>query len=133
MQESTRRKPRPAALVLGVGLAWALVYIVCLAVVKEADVPKWLGIVLALAPIVPFLAFLRVLGRISRDADELHQRVQLEALGFAYPAMMVLLMTLGLLELVVPLSAEDFSMRHLWGYMPMLYLLGLVLSWRRYK
>jgi hypothetical protein len=43
------------------------------------------------------------------------------------------LMTLGLLELVVPLKSEDFSLRHVWAYMPVLYLLGLALAWRRYK
>lgn len=133
MLESPRRKPLSGALMFGVGVGWVVVYIVCLLVVKETDVPRGVGIALAFAPILPFLAFLRILGRVSREADELHQRVQLEALAFAYPAMMVLLMTLGLLELVVPLSPDDFSLRHLWAYMPALYFAGLALAWRRYK
>jgi len=47
--------------------------------------------------------------------------------------MVVVLMTLGLLELVVPLEPEDFSLRHIWAYMPALYFGGLALAWRKYR
>lgn len=131
MPQATARKSPSGAAIFAVGVGWTVIYIVCLVLLKETDIPRGLGIVLAFVPIAPFLAFLWALGR--TETDELHQRVQLEALGFAYPAMMVVLMTLGLLELVVPLKPEDFSLRHIWAYMPMLYFLGLALAWRRYK
>jgi hypothetical protein len=126
-------KPVSHVMVLAVGVVWALIYLVCLVVVKEGSVSRGVGVALALAPILPFIAFLRVLGRSSREADELQQKVQLEAFSFAYPAMMMLLMTLGLLQLVVPLKAEDFSLRHVWAFMPLLYVMGFGLAWRRYK
>lgn len=133
MQETTKNKGISSPTVIGAGAAWALVYLACLGIVKETSVPRPLGVALALAPIAPFVAFLWALGRAARGTDELHRRVQLEALAFAFPAMMVLLMTLGLLELVVPLNPEDFSLRHIWAYMPALYGAGLGLAWRRYR
>jgi hypothetical protein len=45
---------------------------------------------------------------------------------------MLLLMALGLLELAVPLSRDDWSYRHVWAMLPILYYGGLALARRRY-
>jgi hypothetical protein len=65
--------------------------------------------------------------------DELHRRVHLEALAIAFPLTMLLLMVLGLVELVIPLSPDDWSYRHVWQFLPLFYFLGLALTWRRYQ
>ncbi len=44
----------------------------------------------------------------------------------------VILMTLGLLELAVQLNADDWSYRHIWALMPALYYAGLLRAKRRY-
>jgi len=44
----------------------------------------------------------------------------------------LLLMTLGLMELAVTLNPDDWSYRHVWAMLPMLYLAGLVFARRRY-
>jgi len=65
--------------------------------------------------------------------DELHRRVQFEALAFAFPAAIVLLMLLGLLQLAIPLPPHPFDFRNIWPILPMLYFAGLALAWRRYR
>jgi hypothetical protein len=64
--------------------------------------------------------------------DELQRRIELEALAFAFPTSLVFLATLGLLDVAVPLTRADFSLRHVWLMMPMLYYIGLWLAQRRY-
>jgi hypothetical protein len=64
-----------------------------------------------------------------RRMDELHLRVQLEALAIAFPFAIVFLMLLGLFGQALNLADE----RHVWHYLPMFYFLGLALAWRRYR
>ena len=44
-----------------------------------------------------------------------------------------LLMVLGLLQLAVDLSQDDWSYRHLWMLLPLFYFIGLAVAWRRYR
>ena len=57
----------------------------------------------------------------------------MEALAFAFPLSIFLLMFLGLLQLAVELSPENWSYRHVWVFLPIFYFAGLALAWRRYK
>jgi hypothetical protein len=70
--------------------------------------------------------------RAARDLDELERRIQLEALAFAFVLAVLLLMTLGLMELAITLNRDDWSYRHVWAMLPMLYFGGLALARRRY-
>ena len=90
-------------------------------------------ILIAVIPALPFAWFLTVLIRGMRELDELHRKVQLEALAIAYPLLTLLLMTLGLLELAVPLPSEDLSYRHVWGFTPVIYFASVAITWRRYQ
>jgi hypothetical protein len=65
-------------------------------------------------------------------ADELERRIQLEALAVAFPLTILLIMTLGLLQIAVPLSPDDWSYRHIWPFMYVFYLAGLTWARRRY-
>jgi hypothetical protein len=42
-------------------------------------------------------------------------------------------MLLGMLQLVMVLPEGDLSYRHVWGLMPLLYFIGLVMAERRYR
>jgi hypothetical protein len=86
-----------------------------------------------LAPVPFFVFFLFSWLRAIRGLDELEQRIQLEALGITFPVAMVLLMTLGLIELATPLSPADWSYRHVWQICVVLYFLGLTTARRRYQ
>jgi hypothetical protein len=89
-------------------------------------------ILVAIIPSLPFAWFLSNLVRGMRELDELHRKVQLEALAIAYPILMLVLMTLGLLELAVELPAADLSYRHVFAFTPIIYFAALTATWRRY-
>jgi hypothetical protein len=95
--------------------------------------PTWLRVAAALLPVLPTAFFLWAIAASIRGTDELHRRVHLEALAFAYPLAVLLLMTLGLLQLAIDLPEKDWGYRHVWAYLPLFYLLGLALAWRRYR
>lgn len=95
--------------------------------------PTALRVAAALVPVVPTVLFLWVVVAGIRSGDELHRRVHLEALAIAYPLAILLLMTLGLLQLAISLPAEDWSYRQVWAFLPAFYLLGLGIAWSRYK
>lgn len=86
----------------------------------------------ALAPVPVFVWVLFEIVRSARHLDELQRRMHLEALAVAYPLMLTLLMLLGLLELAVPLNKDDWSYRHVWQMQGIIYLFGLMVSYRRY-
>src|SRR4051794_21810077 len=92
-----------------------------------------LRIAVALLPVIPFVFFVRRFITHLRNLDELHRRVHFEALAAAFPVVMLLLMTLGLLERGHLLFGENWSYRHVWYYLPLFYLIGIAISWRRYR
>lgn len=84
----------------------------------------------ALAPVVPFLlagwAFLRLFRRV----DELHRRMQVEALAFAFGGTALCVITYGFLETAgFPLV----SVWWVWVVMALLWFVGLRLAARRYR
>lgn len=89
-------------------------------------------VTIALAPLPAFAWFLWSFVQSVSLADELERRIQLEALAVAFPLTISLLMTLGLLQIAVPLSPDDWSYRHIWPTVYVFYLLGLIRARRRY-
>lgn len=84
-------------------------------------------------PAIPFVFFVRRFIAHLRRLDELQRRVHFEALAFAFPMTILLLMTLGLLERAQILAPQEWSYGQVWFYLPLFYLIGLAVSWRRYK
>lgn len=123
---------------LVVTIVWVLTFIATRAFLdhdlqQRLQLAGWIRFLVALVPVLPAALFLRAVIRGIARMDELHRRVHLEALVFAYPLAILLLMTLGLLQLAVDLPVEDWSYRHVWIYLPLFYLGGLALAWRRYR
>lgn len=113
---------------------WAITFLGARMVLdKDVQLPQWAKLTAALVPIAPTALFLWVVVSALRGMDELHRRVQLEALAIAYPLAILLLVTLGFLQLAVELPAEDFSYRHVWPLLPCFYGIGLMIAWRRYR
>ncbi len=124
---------RSRGLFLAAGIAWVVVYFGCRFILDRVALPDGIRIVVALVPVVPFAIFL--VGAISnvRSMDELHRRVHLEALAFAFPVGVLVLMVLGLLQLVINFHPQRFNFRDAWPILVLLYFIGLALSWRRYS
>lgn len=116
------------SIVLFVG-TWA----VARGLLKQNDLSQTVRVILALLPIAPFAWMLWKFISGITSLDELQKKIQLEALAIAYPVMMVFLMTLGLLDIAIGLSYENFGLKHLWYYMPLFYFLGVFIATRRYQ
>ena len=113
-------------------ITWGALYFGARAFLESADAP-WLRVAISLAPLPAFIWFLRDFIRGLRGLDELERRIQLEALAVAFPLTMVLIMTLGLVQVAIPLSPDDWSYRHIWPFLFVFYLVGLMLARRRYQ
>lgn len=100
---------------------------------KQSELDDSVRVILALLPIGPFAWMLWNFIKGAAGLDELQRKIQLEALAIAYPVMMVFLMTIGLLDIAIGLSYENFGLKHLWYYMPVFYFLGLFIATRRYQ
>lgn len=113
-------------------VAWVGAWIVARGVLESATVPTWGRVLAALLPIPIAAIALVTIIRGARELDELEKRIQLEALAFAFVTAVLLLMTLGLMELAITLNRDDWSYRHVWAMLPTLYFAGLVVARRRY-
>jgi hypothetical protein len=112
--------------------AWFAAWVGARIVLENPSVPTWARVAAALAPVPLAGAALLTIIRGARELDELEKRIQLEALAFAFVLTLLLLMTLGLLELAITLNPNDWSYRHVWAMLPMLYFGGVVLARKRY-
>lgn len=119
--------------VITVAVIWVLTYLISRAALDAADLSSAARVVVALLPAIPFSAFLWLFITNIRQMDEMERKIQMEAMAFAFPMAILLLMILGLLQLAIPLSQDDWSYRHVWAFLPLFYFAGVALAWRKYK
>ena len=112
---------------------FALVYLFARVAVGEFDWGTPVKVILAVLPVPAFVWLVIEIVRGVRQMDELERRIQLEALATAFPLAMTVMMTLGLLELAIPLSKDDWSYRHVWAFFPLFYIGGLILARKRHQ
>ncbi len=113
--------------------AWFAAWVGARIVLESPSVPTWARVAAALAPTpIGGIALLTII-RGARELDELEKRIQLEALAFAFVLALLLIMTLGLMELAITLNRDDWSYRHVWPMLFMLYFGGLILARKRYS
>ncbi|HUQ86625.1 MAG TPA: hypothetical protein VM096_03640 [Vicinamibacterales bacterium] len=115
------------------GLLWASVYMLSRGLLQLAIASTAARVAIALLPAPFFIYYLWTWMKGVSEMDELQRRIELEALGFAFPAAVVFLMTLGLLDVAITLNPDDWSVRHVWLMLPLLYYVGLVRAKRRYQ
>lgn len=115
------------------GLLWVSIYLLSRGLLELIAGPAALRVAIALMPMPFFVWYLWTWFKGAAAMDELQRRIELEALGFAFPATIVLLMTIGLLDLAIGLPAQDFSLHQLWLMLPLLYYIGLWRAQRRYS
>lgn len=130
---SERRITQRPAFGLAAGALWVVTYFISRTVLKNVELGQTAKVVVALLPAIPCGLFLLAFMRNIQQLDELERKVQMEALAFAFPVAIFFLMFLGLLQLAVELSPDNWSYRHVWVFLPLFYFAGLALAWRRYK
>ncbi len=126
-QKTAKSNTLIACLLLVVSYAGARLFL------ERTDLSEWVRITLAVLPLPFFIWFLWSFIKMQREGDELERKIQLEALAFAFPSALVLLMTLGLLERAIGLNPENFGITHVWQYLPILYFGGVAIASRRYR
>jgi hypothetical protein len=118
---------------LRAGLLWGSTYMLSRGLLELPNLAVTVRVLIALVPVPVFIWFLWTWMKGLTEMDELQRRIELEALAFAFPIAVILLMTLGLMELAIPLNPDDWSYRHVWALMPALYFAGLWRAKRRYE
>jgi len=115
-------------------ILWSLLYATCMIVIKKFDPSKTLGIMISFIPAITFVLFINRFIKNINLMDEVERRIQLEAAVWAFSLGLLLLMTLGLLDLVVTLKKEY------WGNISFIipgffvfYAIGIVISRRKYN
>jgi hypothetical protein len=134
MYGSTTTTSRAAnRFVLLAGTGFAILYVVARTFLERSDLSTPIRVGVALLPVPAFALLILSIIRGIRAMDELEKRIQLEALAVAFPLALVLVMTLGLLQLAVPLSPHDWSYRHVWPFLYAFYAIGLAIARNRYR
>ncbi len=109
--------------------AYVVILFISIALIKRMPDSPW-RIPLALAPVGPIIFALAAFLRYLTGIDELQQRIQLQAIGFAAGAVSLLTFAYGLLENVgVP------QLSYIWIFPATTFLWGLGQAYfsRRYK
>jgi hypothetical protein len=111
-------------------VAYALVLVVSVELLKANPTAGWWRIPLALAPMLPATGCLLAFVRYFHRLDELQRRIQLEAFAFAFGGTALLTFSYGFLEGV---GSPHLDWRWVWTLMGALWLLGHVRATRRYR
>ena len=117
---------------MGASLALYMVFLILsLNLLKN---PEGLGtglrIVITLLPVIPAALMCWAIVRMMRTLDEMHLRIQFEALGFAFAASALLTFSYGFLENV---GFPHISWICVWPVMGVMWIIGLALARRRYQ
>jgi hypothetical protein len=112
--------------------AFAVTYIAALAA-SRAALPIGVKAGISLAAVAGFIWLVAAELRLIRRLDELQRRIQLEALAFAFPVSVGLLLLLGLFQRFMTLPVDDLSYRHVWPLMVLAYFVGLAVARGRYQ
>jgi len=119
--------------VLIYAVIWCLSYVGSLFALKTLDIPKEAGIALTVITVMAFALFIYKYYRGISFMDEVQIKIQMEAIVISFSMGLLLLMTLGLLDLVIILNKEDWSYRHLVPLFVGFYFFGLFISKRKYN
>lgn len=117
---------------LGTSLAlYMLVLITSLILLREPeDMGLLLRTLISVAPVVPAGLMCWAIVRQMRRLDEMHLRIQFEALGFAFAASALLTFSYGFLENV---GFPHITWHWVWPVMGLMWILGLAIARRRYQ
>jgi len=112
--------------------AFALAYVGAIFMLKFVPMPRAAEISVALTPVLLFAWYIWRWMHGVRRLDELQRLMTLEALAFAYPVSLLLILTLGLLEVAGLGKPTLITYLQLWPLVFWFYFIGLIIARRRY-
>ena len=115
------------------GLAYAVVLVGSVYVVRHTSPPQWLAVVLALVSAAPALLMMRAFLRRLRGLDEFQRRVELEALAVAAAVVGFASFTYGFLQSFAGLPQFDDAL--MWVFPALCFTWGIaqIFVRRRYQ
>ncbi|MBC8024179.1 MAG: hypothetical protein H7Y14_13725 [Burkholderiales bacterium] len=113
--------------------AWLAVYFAARAALQYLRAESFEAVAMAITPLFAFFAFVWVVQRAVRRADELQRLVQLDALALAFSTTICVLMGLGLLDIAHKGRLEFPPLSDWWAMLPALYVISLAVARRRYR
>ncbi len=131
--ETTKHEKKMNLGFLAATVSFILFYFAARAALESQGLATSIRVAVALFPVPFYIWFMVAFVRNVRGLDELERKIQLEALALAFPLAMLLIFTLGLMELAVDLPKEDWSYRHIWAMMPVLYFGGIAFARKKYQ
>jgi drug/metabolite transporter (DMT)-like permease len=129
--EPERKTAMPAVLLAGA--AWLAVYVAARLALPHLRAGSLEAVAMSLTPLFAFFAFVWVVERALRRADELQRLIQLHALALAFSTTICVLMGLGLLDLAHAGRLEFPQLRDWWAMLPPLYAICLLAARWRYR
>ncbi|MGE7371255.1 hypothetical protein ACQKKX_19645 [Neorhizobium sp. NPDC001467] len=110
--------------------AYMAVLIASILLVAAGTVTGIWATVVSLLPMLPALGVAVAVMRQLRASDELQQRIQLEALSLAFAGTALMTFSYGFLENV---GFPKLSMFYVWPLMAVLWIIGGIVSNRRFR
>jgi hypothetical protein len=111
---------------------WCFSYIGSLVALRTQTLSLVVGIMLTAITVLSFSVFLYKYYRSIHFMDELQIKIQMESVVIAFALSLLLLMTLGLLDLVIRINPNDWSFRHLLPFFVCFYFVGFFISQMKY-
>jgi hypothetical protein len=108
-------------------------FVTAVYLIEAGNLPTAARGLVALLPVAAMATFLWVEISCLRQLDELHRRVQLEALAIALPVAVLLVFTVGSLERA-GVHVQFFERpRDMWPLVVIPYPIAVAVAWRRYR
>lgn len=123
---------RSGIYVLGAAALLMATYVVFVLVVDRGE-HVVLRLALGFIAVAAFGLFIAAEIRVLGQLDEMHRRIQLEALAIAYPTAILLVFTLGVLERAGIVVWGFQRLRDVWPLVALPYMIGLAIATRRYR
>ncbi len=119
--------------VLIYAILWCLSYVGSLFAIKSLQIPIEASVILTFISVLAFALFIYKFFRSIVFMDEVQVKIQMEAVVLAFALGLLLVMTLGLIDLFIVLNPEDWSYRFLVPIFIAFYFLGLFIAKRKYN
>lgn len=116
---------------------WALIFALCFPLsvfyLSKYNVQTPFALLIISVNAILFVVFTAKQLQSIKSLDEVQIRIQLEAVSIAFILSLLVVMTFGMFELVKALKFEKIDSLYIFAMLFLFYLLGLIISTRKYR